>query len=40
MQPVLERAKLALEKELSKVTIAEIASEVARLGKFKIPITW
>jgi Rrf2 family protein len=40
MQPVLERAKLALEDELSKVTIAEIASEVARLGKFKIPITW
>ena len=36
MRPVLERARHALEAELSKSTIADIASEVARLGKFAL----
>jgi len=40
IQPVLSRARNALEKELSKSTIADIAGEVARLGKFTIPLTW
>ncbi len=40
IQPVLTRARSALEKELSKSTIADIAGEVARLGKFTIPLTW
>jgi len=33
MQPTLTRARKGLENELAKVTIAEIAAEVARLGK-------
>jgi len=37
MRPVLERARSALEAELSKSTIADIAAEVARLGKFALP---
>ncbi|PFH10258.1 Rrf2 family protein [Collimonas sp. PA-H2] len=37
MRPVLERARKALETELSKVTIADIAVEVSRLGKFALP---
>ena len=37
MRPVLDRAREALESELGKVTIAEIAAEVARLGKFDYP---
>jgi len=37
MLPVLENAKQALETELAAVTIATIAAEVARLGKFTIP---
>jgi Rrf2 family protein len=37
MHPVLERARKALEAELSKYTIADIAAEVARLGKFELP---
>jgi len=40
MQPSLDRARLALESELAKVTVADIASEVARLGKFTIPLAW
>jgi len=40
MRPTLERARKALEDELSKVTIAEIAGQVARLGKFTIPLVW
>ena len=38
MQPVLSRAREALEGELAKVTIFDIASEVARLGEFSIPL--
>lgn len=40
MRPTLDRSRLALECELAKVTVADIASEVARLGKFTIPLTW
>jgi len=40
MQPTLMRARKALEGELAKVTIADIAAEVARIGKFSIPLEW
>jgi Rrf2 family protein len=40
MQPTLMRARKALEDELAKVTIADIAAEVARIGKFSIPLEW
>lgn len=40
MQPTLMRARKALEHELAKVTIADIAVEVARIGKFSIPLEW
>jgi len=38
--PTLSRARKALEHELSKTTIADIAAEVARLGKFSVPLEW
>jgi len=38
MQPSLDRARLALEGELAKVSVADIAQEVARLGKFAAPL--
>jgi Rrf2 family protein len=40
MRPTLSRARKALEDELSKTTIADIAAEVARLGKFSVPLEW
>jgi Rrf2 family protein len=40
MRPTLMRARGALEKELAGTTIADIAAEVARLGKFSIPLIW
>jgi Rrf2 family protein len=40
LQPTLARAREALEDELAKATIADIAAEVARLGKFSIPLVW
>ncbi|MCG5238061.1 Rrf2 family transcriptional regulator [Xanthobacter oligotrophicus] len=40
MRPTLLRARTALEDELGKTTIADVASEVARLGKFSIPLVW
>ena len=40
MQPTLARARKALEDELAKVTIADIAAEVARIGKFRLPLQW
>ena len=40
MEPALMRARQALEDELAKVTIADIAAEVARIGNFSIPLTW
>lgn len=40
MQPVLTKARNALETELAQTTVADIAAEVARLGKFSIPLVW
>ncbi len=40
IEPTLSRARKALERELSKVTVADIAAEVARLGKFSVPLEW
>jgi len=40
MQPVLTRARTALETELARTTVADIATEVARLGKFSLPLVW
>ena len=40
MEPALMRARQALEDELGKVTIADIAAEVARIGNFSIPLAW
>ncbi|AAO55916.1 MULTISPECIES: Rrf2 family transcriptional regulator [Pseudomonas syringae group] len=40
LAPTLGRARTALEDELAKVTVADIAAEVARLGKFTVPLTW
>ncbi len=40
IRPTLDRARTALELELSSVTIADIAAEVARLGKFTLPLVW
>jgi Rrf2 family protein len=40
IQPALDRARRALEDELAKTTIEDIAFEVARLGKFSIPLVW
>jgi Rrf2 family protein len=40
IKPTLGRARKALEDELAKVTIADIAAKVARLGKFSIPLVW
>jgi len=40
MVPVLTRARKAMEDELLKTSIADIAAEVARLGKFSIPFAW
>jgi Rrf2 family protein len=40
IRPTLEKARSALENELSNITIADIAAEVARLGKFTLPLVW
>ena len=40
IQPVLDRARKALEAELAKTTVADVAAEVAQLGKFSIPLVW
>lgn len=40
MRPALSKARKALEDELSKTSIADIAAEVARRGKFSIPLQW
>lgn len=40
IQPTLARARGAMEDELAKVTIADIAGKVAQLGKFSIPLVW
>ena len=38
MQPTLLRARKGLENELAKVSVADIAGDVARLGNFSIPL--
>lgn len=40
LQPTLARARSALENELAKTTIADMADTVAKLGKFSIPLVW
>ncbi|GIM93012.1 Rrf2 family transcriptional regulator [Paractinoplanes toevensis] len=40
LQPVLDRARKAFEAELAAVTIADLGAEVARLGKFTMPLEW
>ncbi|MCF8820351.1 MULTISPECIES: Rrf2 family transcriptional regulator [Xanthomonas] len=38
LQPALERARQAMEQELAGVSVAQLAADVARLGKFSIPL--
>lgn len=40
MQPTLARARGALEDELAGTSIADVAAEVSRLGKFSMPLIW
>ena len=40
IRPTLEKARAAFEDELASVTIADITEEVARLGKFTLPLVW
>lgn len=40
LQPALDRARQAMEAELARTTIADIAADVAKLGKFSIPLVW
>ena len=40
LQPTLARARAAFEDELARVTIADLAADVARLGKFTVPLDW
>lgn len=40
MRPALERARRALEHELGMVSIEDVSSEVARLGKFDVPLVY
>ena len=40
LRPTLDQAQKALESELARVSIADIGKEVARLGKFTIPLEW
>ena len=38
--PALDRAKAAMERELAAVALHDIAQEVAKVGRFSIPLTW
>ena len=40
LSPILDKARRAMEAELANVTIEQVAAEVARLGKFTIPLQW
>jgi Rrf2 family protein len=40
LQPTLTRAREAFETELARVTIADLAVDVARLGRFTMPLEW
>ena len=38
IQPILEKARRAMEQEIGNATIAQLAAEVARLGHFSLPL--
>ncbi len=38
LKPILDRAREAMERELALVTLDQVAAEVARVGKFSIPL--
>ena len=38
IQPILEKARQAMEQELGNATIAQLAADVARLGHFALPL--
>ncbi|WP_115572243.1 Rrf2 family transcriptional regulator [Xanthomonas campestris] len=38
LQPVLQRAQQAMEAQLAAVSVAQLATDVARLGKFTLPL--
>lgn len=38
IHPVLEKARHAMEQELGTATIAQLAADVARLGRFSLPL--
>ena len=40
LQPILDKARNAMEAELARVSLAQVADDVARLGNFAIPLTW
>lgn len=40
LRPTLDRARKAMEDELALVTIDQVAADVARLGRFTIPLVW
>ena len=40
LQPALARAREAFEAELAGVTIADLAADVARIGRFTMPLEW
>ncbi|MBX9749191.1 MAG: Rrf2 family transcriptional regulator [Roseococcus sp.] len=40
IQPAFAQARRALEDELAQTSIADIAAEVSRLGRFALPLVW
>lgn len=38
LSPTLDRARQAMEDELARVTVADVAADVARLGRFSPPL--
>lgn len=40
LEPALIRAREAFAAELARVTIADVAADVARLGQFSVPYDW
>jgi Rrf2 family protein len=40
LEPAMARAREAFDAELARVTIADVAADVARLGQFSIPYDW
>ncbi|KQT53749.1 Rrf2 family transcriptional regulator [Aureimonas sp. Leaf454] len=40
LTPFLQKARKGMEDELAKVSIADVATDVARLGQFSLPIVW